>query len=202
MKNLLLVLLLLSIGITCVSCKSSKENSDNSNMNISSSANEKSVSEKLDASEIIEQQSSPSYIFDEKTDNTKEGDFIKSVSVPKHYNKVVKGDKVYIYDSEGNSLIASNEKKYDKFSSLEKKDYAKILGSNFSDVKLLDFDKTSVTGKEAVRIKFESTKNDEKFLNLCYYLDCENNGIKIMIQAKTDKTLKELEETVGTITFS
>lgn len=168
-------------------------------MNISSSANENSVSEKLDASEPNEQESSPSYIFDEKSGNTKEGDFIKSVSAPEHYNKVVKGDKVYIYDSEGNSLIAAKEKKYENFSKLTEKDYPKILGSNFTGVKLLDFNKASVTGKEALRIKFESSKNDEKFLNLCYYLDCKNNGIKILIQAKTAKILKELEETINTI---
>lgn len=199
MKNLLLVLLLLSIGITCVSCKRSKENSDNSNMNTSSFANENSTFEKTDASELIEQESSQSYIFDEKRDNTKKGDFIKSVSVPEHYNKVVKGDKVYIYDSEGNSLIAANEKKYDNFSDLTKKDCHNILGSNLSGFKLLDFNKTSIIGKNAIRIKFESSKNNEKFLNLCYYLDCDNNGIKIMIQAKTDKILKELEETIDTI---
>ena len=202
MKKLLLVALLIFMIISCISCKSSKENSDNSNMNISSFANENSTFEKTDASELIEQESSQSYIFDEKSDNTKEGDFIKSVSVPEHYNKVVKGDKVYIYDSEGNSLIATTEKKYENFSKLTEKDYPKILGSNFTGVKLLDFNKASVTGKEALRIKFESTKNDEKFLNLCYYLDCDNNGIKILIQAKTDKILKELEETVGTITYS
>lgn len=199
MKKLLLVALLIFVVISCISCKSSKENSDNSNMNISSSANENSTPEKLDASELIEHESSQSYLFDEKSDNTKEGDFIKSVSVPEHYNKVVKGDKVYIYDSEGNSLIATKEKKYENFSKLTEKDYPKILGTSFTGVKLLDFNKASVTGKEALRIKFESTKNDEKFLNLCYYLDCDNNGIKIMIQAKTDKILKELEEAINTI---
>lgn len=185
--------------ISCISCKSSKENSDNSNMNISGFANENSTFEKTDASELIEQESSQSYIFDEKSDNTKEGDFIKSVSASEHYNKVVKGDKVYIYDSEGNSLIATKEKKYENFSKLTEKDYPKILGTSFTGVKLLNFNKTSVKDKNAIRIEFESTKNDENFLNLCYYLDCENNGIKILIQAKTDKTLKELEETINTI---
>lgn len=150
-------------------------------------------------SDLLEQQWEDDIRYDESQNSSSDSVFIKDIEVSKKFTKVIKGGKVYIYDSNGNSLIASNEKKYDNFSNLTKKDYAKIIGSNFSGVKLLDFKKTTVKDKNAIRIKFESTKNDETFLNARYYLDCENNGIKILIQAKTDKTLKELEETINTI---
>ena len=152
-----------------------------------------------DKSDLLSQQETNNFLYSESQSSSDDSIFITDIESPKGFTKIIKNEKLYIYDSNGNSLIASNEKKYDNFSSLEKKDYAKILGSNFSNVKLLDFNKTSVIGNNAIRIKFESTKKDEKFLNLCYYLDCENNGIKILIQAKTDKILNDLEETIGTI---
>ena len=150
-------------------------------------------------SDLLSQPWEDDFLYDESQNSSSDSVFIKDIEVSKKFTKVIKGGKVYIYDSNGNSLIASNEKKYDNFSNLTQKDYAKIIGSNFSGVKLLDFKKTTVKDKNAIRIKFESTQNDETFLNVCYYLDCENNGIKILIQAKTDKTLKELEETINTI---
>lgn len=150
-------------------------------------------------SDLLEQQWEDDIRYDESQNSSSNSDFIKEIEVSKKFTQILKNGKVYIYDSNGNSLIASKEKKYDNFSKLTKKDCHNILGSNLSGFKLLDFNKTSIIGKNAIRIKFESSKNDEKFLNLCYYLDCDNNGIKIMIQAKTDKILKELEETIDTI---
>ena len=150
-------------------------------------------------SDLLSQPWEDDFLYDESQNSSSDSVFIKDIEVSKKFTKVIKGGKVYIYDSNGNSLIASNEKKYDNFSDLTQKDYAKIIGSNFSGVKLLDFKKTTVKDKNAIRIKFESTQNDETFLNVCYYLDCENNGIKILIQAKTNNTLKELEETINTI---
>lgn len=165
----------------------------------SHSLEQATTSSNSDKSDLLLQQETDSLHYSESQNYSDDSIFITDIELPKSFTKIIKNEKLYIYDSNGNSLIASNEKKYDNFSDLTKKDYAKILGSNFSGVKLLDFNKTSVIGNNAIRIKFESTKNDEKFLNLCYYLDSEKNGIKILIQAKTDKTLKELEETINTI---
>lgn len=165
----------------------------------SSLPEERTTSSNSDKSEILSQQKIDDFRYSEAQQSSNDSVFITDMESPKSFTKIIKNEKMYVYDSNGNSLIASNEKKYNNFSSLTKKDYAKILGSNFSGVKLLDFKKTSIKDKNAIRIEFESTKNEEKFLNICYYLDCENNGIKILIQAKTDKTLKELEKTIDTI---
>lgn len=166
----------------------------------SSPSSEQAIaSSNSDKSNLLSQQETDNFLYSESQNSSSNSDFIKEIEVSKKFTKILKNGKVYIYDSNGNSLVASKEKKYDNFSKLTKKDCHNILGSNLSGFKLLNFSKTSVKDKNAIRIEFESTKNDEKFLNLCYYLDCDNNGIKIMIQAKTDKTLKELEETINTI---
>ena len=191
MKKILLILLL--VPIVLVSCKSKTKSNDASKNNIYSSIKEDINSEYLKNAE------NQNIFYNDKQNSSEEEIFIKNIDIPKNYVKIIRNGKLYVYDSEGNSLIASKEKKYDDFSDLSKKDYFKILGSNFSDVRLLDFDKISIIGKNTIRIKFESTKNDKTILNICYYLDCENNGIKILIQAKSNEILDKLDKTIETI---
>lgn len=191
MKKILLILLL--VPIVLVSCESKTKSNDASKNDIYSSIKEDINSEYLKNAE------NQNIFYNDKQNSSEEEIFIKNIDIPKNYVKIIRNGKLYVYDSEGNSLIASKEKKYDDFSDLSKKDYFKILGSNFSDVRLLDFDKISVIGKNTIRIKFESTKNDKTILNICYYLDCENNGIKILIQAKSNEILDKLDKTIETI---
>lgn len=191
MKKILLILLL--VPIVLVSCKSKTKSNDANKNN-----NNSSIKEDIN-SEFLNNAENQNIFYNDNKNDTEEEIFIKNIDIPKNYVKIIRNGKLYVYDTEGNSLIASKEKKYDDFSDLSKKDYFKILGSNFSDVRLLDFDKISIIGKNTIRIKFESTKNDKTILNICYYLDCENNGIKIVIQAKSNEILDKLDKTIETI---
>ena len=191
MKKILLIILL--VPIVLVSCKSKTKSNDANKNNNNSSIKEDIKSEFLNNAE------NQNIFYNDNKNDTEEEIFIKNIDIPKNYVKIIRNGKLYVYDTEGNSLIASKEKKYDDFSDLSKKDYFKILGSNFSDVRLLNFDKISIIGKNTIRIKFESTKNDKTILNICYYLDCENNGIKIVIQAKSNEILDTLDKTIETI---
>lgn len=191
MKKILLILLL--VPIVLVSCKSKTKSNDANKNN-----NNSSIKEDIN-SEFLNNAENQNIFYNDNQNGTEEEIFIKNIDIPKNYVKIIRNGKLYVYDSEGNSLIASKEKKYDDFSDLSKKDYFKILGSNFSDVRLLNFDKISIIGKNTIRIKFESTKNDKTILNICYYLDCENNGIKIVIQAKSNEILDKLDKTIATI---
>ena len=189
-----ILLILLLVPIVLVSCKSkTKSNDPNKNNNNSF------IKEDINSEFLNNAENQNIFYNDNKNDTEEEEIFIKNIDIPKNYVKIIRNGKLYVYDTEGNSLIASKEKKYDDFSDLSKKDYFKILGSNFSDVRLLNFDKISIIGKNTIRIKFESTKNDKTILNICYYLDCENNGIKIVIQAKSNKILDKLDKTIETI---
>lgn len=191
MKKILLILLL--VPIVLVSCKSKTKSNDANKNN-----NNSSIKEDIN-SEFLNNAENQNIFYNDNQNGTEEEIFIKNIDIPKNYVKIIRNGKLYVYDTEGNSLIASKEKKYDDFSDLSKKDYFKILGSNFSDVRLLNFDKISIIGKNTIRIKFESTKNDKTILNICYYLDCENNGIKIVIQAKSNEILDKLDKTIATI---
>lgn len=191
MKKILLILLL--VPIVLVSCKSKTKSNDANKNN-----NNFSIKEDIN-SEFLNNAENQNIFYNDNQNGTEEEIFIKNIDIPKNYVKIIRNGKLYVYDTEGNSLIASKEKKYDDFSDLSKKDYFKILGSNFSDVRLLNFDKISIIGKNTIRIKFESTKNDKTILNICYYLDCENNGIKIVIQAKSNEILDKLDKTIATI---
>ena len=191
MKKILLILLL--VPIVLVSCKSKTKSNDANKNN-----NNSSIKEDIN-SEFLNNEENQNIFYNDNKNGTEEEIFIKNIDIPKNYVKIIRNGKLYVYDSEGNSLIASKEKKYDDFSDLSKKDYFKILGSNFSDVRLLNFDKISIIGKNTIRIKFESIKNDKTILNICYYLDCENNGIKIVIQAKSNEILDKLDKTIETI---
>lgn len=191
MKKILLILLL--VPIVLVSCKSKTKSNDANKNN-----NNSSIKEDIN-SEFLNNAENQNIFYNDNKNDTEEEIFIKNIDIPNNYVKIIRNGKLYVYDTEGNSLIASKEKKYDDFSDLSKKDYFKILGSNFSDVRLLNFDKISIIGKNTIRIKFESTKNDKTILNICYYLDCENNGIKIVIQAKSNEILDKLDKTIATI---
>ncbi len=191
MKKILLILLL--VPIVLVSCKSKTKSNDANKNN-----NNFSIKEDIN-SEFLNNAENQNIFYNDNKNDTEEEIFIKNIDIPKNYAKIIRNGELYVYDTEGNSLIASKEKKYDDFSDLSKKDYFKILGSNFSDVRLLNFDKISIIGKNTIRIKFESTKNDKTILNICYYLDCENNGIKIVIQAKSNEILDKLDKTIETI---
>ena len=191
MKKILLILLL--VPIVLVSCKSKTKSNDANKNN-----NNFSIKEDIN-SEFLNNAENQNIFYNDNKNDTEEEIFIKNIDIPKNYAKIIRNGELYVYDTEGNSLIASKEKKYDDFSDLSKKDYFKILGSNFSDVRLLNFDKISIIGKNTIRIKFESTKNDKTILNICYYLDCENNGIKIVIQAKSNEILDKLDKTIATI---
>lgn len=191
MKKILLILLL--VPIVLVSCKSKTKSNDANKNN-----NNFSIKEDIN-SEFLNNAENQNIFYNDNKNDTEEEIFIKNIDIPKNYAKIIRNGELYVYDTEGNSLIASKEKKYDDFSDLSKKDYFKILGSNFSDVRLLNFDKISIIGKNTIRIKFESAKNDKTILNICYYLDCENNGIKIVIQAKSNEILDKLDKTIETI---
>lgn len=191
MKKILLILLL--VPIVLVSCKSKTISNDPNKNN-----NNSFIKEDIN-SEFLNNAENQNIFYNDNKNDTEEEIFIKNIDIPKNYVKIIRNGKLYVYDTEGNSLIASKEKKYDDFSDLSKKDYFKILGSNFSDVRLLNFDKISIIGKNTIRIKFESIKNDKTILNICYYLDCENNGIKIVIQAKSNEILDTLDKTIETI---
>ena len=201
MKKILLILLL--VPIVLVSCKS-KTKSNDANKNNNNSFIKEDIN-----SEFLNNAENQNIFYNDNKNDTEEEIFIKNIDIPKNYVKIIRNGKLYVYDTEGNSLIASKEKKYDDFSDLSKKDYFKILGSNFSDVRLLNFDKISIIGKNTIRILELSTfiykihkattKNDKTILNICYYLDCENNGIKIVIQAKSNEILDKLDKTIETI---
>ena len=185
--------------IICL-CLSSCANKD------TSSSNHKKQEELLIAESLKEEKSqindSEIKYYKTSSENNEDTPLIKDISVPSDYNKVIKNNKGYIYDSKGNQIIISVENPLKDFSKITKNDYSKIIVSNYQDIKLKTLEKCFMLEKNGFCIKFESKKNDIILENICYYLDYGEKVTKIFLQAKTEDDLNSLIKYTNSLKIS
>lgn len=123
------------------------------------------------------------------------------LSIPRSYTRVDHNDNIYVYDSNGNSLIVSNQSSEMRVDEYSENNYQKLIASSYKDVEFQKFEYITVNKMKAVRIEYLGIKNDKKFMNCRYYVENGESTILIDVQAIDESNYSKLKSIAEDIKF-
>ncbi len=114
------------------------------------------------------------------------------LNIPEEYVKVEKGNRIFVYDSDGTSMILSKEPSDANFSNYTQEDFYKIIGNGFENVKQNRFQRTTLNEKPAIIVDFTSTNNGKEYTNKYFYIDYSEYTVKISAKSLNQTGLDEI----------
>ncbi len=123
------------------------------------------------------------------------------LSIPNSYVRVNHNDQIYVYDSKGNSLSVSNQSLGIKVDEYSENNCHKLISSGYKDAELKKFEHVTINKMKAMRIEYTGSKNDNKFMNCCYYIENGESTITIDIQAINKLNYSKLKSVAEEIKF-